>query len=187
MKQAIINNSSVKIHSNPELGYQEHLAHDNITSLLESLGFKVTKHAYGLETSFVAEYGEGGQVVAYNAEYDALPGIGHACGHNLIAMMSIGAFLAVAEVLKARRIPGRVRLVGTPAEEGLGGKIPIINAGGYTDVDACMMVHPGPLTECPGFTGDAYMPTLANHKVTVLYTGKAAHAAMAPVSNSNCI
>ncbi|CAI7638734.1 hypothetical protein PCG10_003650 [Penicillium crustosum] len=176
-----------KIHSNPELGFKEFLAHDNITSMLEILGFQVTRHAYGLDTSFVAEYGKGGRVVAYNAEYDALPGIGHACGHNLIAMMSIGAFLGVAEALKQQNIPGRVRLVGTPAEEGFGGKIPIINAGAYKDVDACMMVHPGPFAECPGFTGDAYMPTLASLKVTVRFTGKTAHAAMAPWEGTNAL
>lgn len=135
----------------------------------------------------MAEYGQGGRVVAYNAEYDALPGIGHACGHNLIAMMSIGAFIGVAELLKERGITGRVRLVGTPAEEGMGGKIPIIKAGAFEDVDACMMVHPGPFSECQGFTGDAYMPTLANHKFNVTYKGQTAHAAMAPWEGINAL
>lgn len=102
-------------------------------------------------------------------------------------MMSIGAFLGVAKSLDQRRVPGRVRLVGTPAEEGLGGKIPIIEAGAYKDVDACMMVHPGPFTECPGFTGDAYMPTLASLKITVRFTGKTAHAAMAPWEGVNAL
>ncbi|OKL58348.1 hypothetical protein UA08_06007 [Talaromyces atroroseus] len=181
-----------KIHSNPELGFQEYKAHDNITALLESLGFQVTRHAYGLSTAFVSEYGQGGRVVAFNAEYDALPGIGHACGHNLIAMMSIAAFLGVAEVLKQQRekgqpVPGRVRLIGTPAEEGFGGKIPIVKAGAYTDVDACLMTHPGPFTECPGFTGDAYMPTLASLKLGVEFTGKTAHAAMAPWEGINSL
>lgn len=155
--------------------------------MLESLGYTVTKHAYGLKTAFMAEYGEGGRVVAYNAEYDALPGIGHACGHNLIAMMSIGAFLGVAEALKEKKIPGRVRLIGTPAEEGMGGKIPIIEAGAYKDVDACMMVHPGPFDDCEGFTGDAYMKTLANHKFNVTFKGKTAHAAVAPWEGVNAL
>lgn len=161
--------------------------------MLKSLGFQVTRHAYGLETAFVAEYGQGGRVVAFNAEYDALPGIGHACGHNLIAMMSIAAFIGVAEAFKkqqissGRSISGRVRLIGTPAEEGFGGKIPIIKAGAYEDVDACLMTHPGPFTECPGFTGDAYMPTLASLKFSVEYTGKTAHAAMAPWEGVNAL
>ncbi|KAL3449853.1 hypothetical protein BJX65DRAFT_316609 [Aspergillus insuetus] len=176
-----------KIHSNPELGYSEHKAHANITALLEALGFTVTRHAHGLETSFVAEYGTGGRVVAFNAEYDALPGIGHACGHNLIAMMSIAGFLGVAEALKTSEIAGRVRLIGTPAEEGGGGKLKIIEAGGYRDVDACLMTHPGPPDECEGFTGDAYMPTLANHKTTVRFVGKTAHAAVAPWEGVNAL
>lgn len=184
---------SCQIHQNPELGFEEFKAHDNITNMLESLGFQVTRHAYGLDTAFVAEYGQGGRVVAFNAEYDALPGIGHACGHNLIAMMSIAAFIGVAENLKKQQqttgqvVPGRVRLIGTPAEEGFGGKIPIINAGAYKDVDACLMTHPGPFTECPGFTGDAYMPTLASLKLSVEYTGKTAHAAMAPWEGVNAL
>ncbi|PYI07541.1 hypothetical protein BO78DRAFT_469151 [Aspergillus sclerotiicarbonarius CBS 121057] len=180
-------NINQKIHSNPELAYEEHKAHDNITSLLQELGFSVTPHAHGLATSFVAEYGTGGRVVAFNAEYDALPGIGHACGHNLIAMMSIASFLGLAEALKTYRIPGRVRLIGTPAEEGAGGKLKIIDAGGFRDVDACLMTHPGPPDACAGFTGDAYMPTLANHKSRVRFTGKPAHAAVAPWEGVNAL
>ncbi|KAJ5652982.1 hypothetical protein N7507_010408 [Penicillium longicatenatum] len=176
-----------KIHMNPELGFKEYLAHDNITRMLEELGFQVTRHAFQLETAFVAEYGNSGRVVAFNAEYDALPGIGHACGHNLIAMMSIGAFLGVAEKIRRNKISGRVRLVGTPAEEGLGGKIPIIASGAYDDVDACLMVHPGPFTECVGFEGDAYMPTTASIKLSVGFIGKTAHAAMAPWEGTNAL
>jgi amidohydrolase len=151
------------------------------------MGFSVTLHAYGLETAFVVEYGTGGRVVAFNAEYDALPEIGHACGHNLIATMSIAAFLGLAEALKTHKILGRVRLIGTPAEEGGGGKIKIIDAGGYRDVDACLMAHPGPFDECAGFTGDAYMPTLASHKMRARFTGKTAHAAVAPWEGVNAL
>ncbi|KAL4777919.1 hypothetical protein BJX76DRAFT_344624 [Aspergillus varians] len=176
-----------KIHTNPELGYEEFKAHENITTLLRDLGFSVTPHAHGLETSFVAEYGSGGCVVAFNAEYDALPEIGHACGHNLIAMMSIASFLGLAEALKTYKIPGRVRLIGTPAEEGGGGKLKIIDAGGFKDVDACLMTHPGPPDACHGFTGDACMPTLANHKTSVRFLGKTAHAAVAPWEGVNAL
>ena len=101
--------------------------------------------------------------------------------------MSIGAFLAVAEAIKEHKITGRVRLIGTPAEEGGGGKLKLIDAGAYKDVDACLMNHPGPLDDCSGFTGDAYMATLANHKFTVRYTGKAAHAAMNPWQGVNAL
>ncbi|EPE03902.1 metal-dependent amidase aminoacylase carboxypeptidase [Ophiostoma piceae UAMH 11346] len=177
-----------QIHSNPELGYEEYKAHDAICSLLESLGFTVARNAYGLETAFCAEYGVGGRVVAYNAEYDALPGIGHACGHNLIATMSIAAFLGVAATMKARGLKeGRVRLIGTPAEEGGGGKLKIIDAGGFADVDASLMVHPGPLSYDEGWDGDAYSPTLANHKLRVRYEGVAAHAAVAPWEGTNAL
>lgn len=177
-----------QIHSNPELGYKEHKAHDAICSLLEAQGFTVTRHAYGLETAFCAEYGQGGRVVAYNAEYDALPGIGHACGHNLIATMSIAAFLGVAATMKDRGVKeGRVRLIGTPAEEGGGGKLKIIDADGFADVDASLMVHPGPLATVEGWAGDAYMPTLANHKLRVRFHGVAAHAAMAPWDGTNAL
>ena len=135
----------------------------------------------------MAEYGSGGCVVAFNAEYDALPDIGHACGHNLIAMMSIGAFIGLAEAIKTFGIEGRVRLIGTPAEEGGGGKLKLIDAGAFSDVDACLMTHPGPEETSAGFTGDAYMPTLANCKFSIRYTGKAAHAAMNPWQGVNAL
>lgn len=136
----------------------------------------------------MAEYGSGGRVVAYNAEYDALPDIGHACGHNLIATASIGSFLGVAAALKQSKLPGRVRLIGTPAEEGGGGKLPIIDAGAYEDVDACLMVHPAPDTLLKdGATGVANFSSLANVKYRVHFTGKPAHAAMAPWQGINAL
>lgn len=135
----------------------------------------------------MAEFGSGGRVIAFNAEYDALPGIGHACGHNLIAMMSIASFIGVAEMLKTSGKPGRVRLIGTPAEEGLGGKIKLIEAGAYKDVDACLMTHPGPDVTHDGLAGDAFMPTLASHKFNVHFTGKNAHAAVSPWEGINAL
>lgn len=135
----------------------------------------------------MAESGFGGHLVAFNAEYDAMPGIGHACGHNLIAMMSIASFIGVAQALKASGKAGRVRLIGTPAEEGFGGKIKLIEAGAYNDVDACLMTHPGPSVAADGLAGDAYMPTLASHKFNVHFTGKNAHAAMSPWEGINAL
>ncbi|KAB8200210.1 hypothetical protein BDV34DRAFT_232417 [Aspergillus parasiticus] len=177
-----------QIHKNPELAFEEFKAHDNITKLLEDLGFSVTKHAYGLATAFLAEYGSGGRVVAFNAEYDALPGIGHACGHNLIATSSIGAFLGVVAALKASTLPGRVRLIGTPAEEGGGGKINLINAGAYYDVDACLMVHPAAHKRFPeGVTGVAYCKSTANVKLKARFIGKPAHAATSPWQGVNAL
>ncbi|KAE8313103.1 hypothetical protein BDV41DRAFT_588422 [Aspergillus transmontanensis] len=177
-----------QIHKNPELAFEEFKAHDNITKLLEDLGFSVTKHAYGLATAFVAEYGSGGRVVAFNAEYDALPGIGHACGHNLIATSSIGAFLGVVAALKASTRPGRVRLIGTPAEEDGGGKINLIDAGAYEDVDACLMVHPAAHKRFPdGVTGVSYVTSNAIVKFRARFTGKPAHAAGAPWQGINAL
>lgn len=142
----------------------------------------MTPHAYGLETSFSCEYGTGGRLVTINCEYDALPEIGHACGHNLIATGSISAFLGLVAFLKANSIQGRVRLLGTPAEEGLGGKIKLINAGAYKGVDACLMAHPfgSPVNT-------TYGTCLASAKFRATFTGKPAHAAFAPHEGINAL
>ncbi|KAM3530991.1 hypothetical protein MY4038_004663 [Beauveria bassiana] len=178
-----------KIHSEPELAYEEHKAHANFVSVLKSLGFQVTPQAYGVATAFSAEYGSGGRLVVFNAEYDALPGIGHACGHNLIASASFAAFLGVAAVLKQTPgAPGRVRLLGTPAEEGGGGKIHLINNGAYRDAAACLMTHPGPQYLLSGnVTGVAAVKMLANVKWRVIFSGQTAHAAMEPWNGLNAL
>jgi amidohydrolase len=172
-----------EIHENPELGYEEFKAHDSIVAFLRAQGLNVTSHAHGLETSFSAEYGSEGRVIAFNAEYDALPGIGHACGHNLIATGSIAAFLGVVAVMKERSIPGRVLLLGTPAEEGGGGKLKIIAAGAYNDVSACFMTHPF------STRGEniAYGTCMASAKFRATFTGKPAHAAAAPHEGINAL
>lgn len=129
--------------------------------------------------------------MVFNVEYDALPGIGHACGHNLIATASIAAFIGAVAALKADpRRKGRVRLLGTPAEEGGGGKIKLIDAGAYQDVDACLMVHP-----MAGFmfatkeavAGIAYGTCVASTKFRATFTGKPAHAAAAPQEGINAL
>ncbi|TQV91522.1 aminobenzoyl-glutamate utilization protein B [Cordyceps javanica] len=177
-----------QIHTDPELAYEEHNAHANFVSILESLGYNVTPQAYGVATAFSAEYGSGGRLVIFNAEYDALPGIGHACGHNLIASASFAAFLGVAEALKQTSIPGRVRLLGTPAEEGGGGKIQLINNGAYRDAAACLMTHPGPQYLLSGdVTGVAAVKMLANVKWRIFFSGQTAHAAMEPWNGFNAL
>lgn len=154
---------------------------------MSELGYKVTRHAYGLQTAFQAEYGEGGAVVAYNAEYDALPEIGHACGHNLIATSSLAAFIGTARVLAAVGGPGRVRILGTPAEEGGGGKIDLIEAGAYKDVDACLMGHPGP--KAPGKPWDCVVlpRCMAKVGISVTFKGASAHAGYAPWLGMNAL
>ena len=147
-------------------------------------------HAYGLETSFVTEFGEGGRLVNFNVEYDALPGIGHACGHNLIATGSIAAFLGLVAAMKKHPIPGRVRLLGTPAEEGGGGKIKLIDAGAYEGVDASLMTHPVAGTTfgtMGNATGISYGTCVASTKFRATFTGKPAHAAAAPHEGINAL
>lgn len=135
---------NLQIWSNPELAFKEYKAHDAICNFLESQGFEVTRHAFGLETAFEARSSSGdgseeGPLINFNAEYDALPDIGHACGHNLIATSSITAFVALSAALKKFGIPGRTQLLGTPAEEAGGGKAVLIENGAYKGVDISLM------------------------------------------------
>ena len=155
--------------------------------VLSAFGYKITRHAYGLKTAFQAEFGKGGAVIAYNAEYDALPDIGHACGHNLIATSSLAAFLGTARYLEDNLIPGRVRLIGTPAEEDGGGKIDLINAGAYADVDACLMGHPGPADQGGGWNNVVMPRVMARSIAKVTFKGINAHAGNAPWLGKNAL
>ncbi|KAM5343628.1 hypothetical protein ACJ41O_012165 [Fusarium nematophilum] len=179
-----------RIHENPELNYQEFKAHDNICNLMHRLGYEVKRHAYGLDTSFEVEFGKGGKLVVFNAEYDALPGLGHACGHNLIATTSIAAFVATAEALRDSNIKGRVRLLGTPAEEGGGGKVRLIEAGAYKGVDACLMAHPTGRLSPDGtqaVDGISAPKSSARRQVKVTFHGQNAHAGMTPWHGKNAL
>ncbi|KAA8909348.1 hypothetical protein TRICI_004541 [Trichomonascus ciferrii] len=173
------------IHSNPELLFEEHIAHDTICDFLESLGYKVTRHAYGLETSFEVIYGQGGRMININCEYDALPDGGHMCGHNLIATSSIAAFLGLAAALEKTKVAGRVQLLGTPAEEGGGGKALLINAGAYKDVSASLMAHPGGNEK--EYQAYANTRPVAAAHVTYEYKGKPAHAGAYPWDGINAL
>ncbi|KAH7133804.1 metal-dependent amidase/aminoacylase/carboxypeptidase [Dactylonectria macrodidyma] len=181
------------LHANPETAYQEVQAHDTLTSYLEKQGFEVKKKTYGLDTSFEAEIGEGGRLVVFCAEYDALPGIGHACGHNLIATSSLAAFLGAARAITELKIPGRLRILGTPAEEGGGGKSKLIDVGAFNppeDVAAAIMAHPiaahqiGADGETSGLAG---FKLIASHKLRVEFRGKTAHAAGEPWNGVNAL
>lgn len=160
------------IHQNPELRFEEHKASAWIAELLTARGHTVERGLAGMSTSLRARAGNGkGPRVAILGEYDALPEIGHACGHNLIAASAVGAFLASASV--AERAGGEVVFLGTPAEEGGGGKIKMIEAGLFDGIDAAMMFHP--------FDRDILAhPALANVWVTMTFKGTPAHAAAAP-------
>jgi amidohydrolase len=169
---------SHRIFDRPELCFEEHHAHEVLCSAIEAAGLQLTRHAYGLETAFVADAGSEGPVVAVLCEYDALPEIGHACGHNIIAAAGLGAGLAAAAV--AAEMGGRVRILGTPAEEGGGGKVYLERAGAFAGVDAAVMVHPAD-HDLPSMT------TLAIHRLSVTYRGAASHAASAPHLGRNAL
>ena len=170
--------ASHEIHAHPELNFEEHFAHDLLVDQLRSSGLDPTAHAYGIDTAFEAAVGEQGFTVAVLCEYDALPGIGHACGHNVIATAGLGAGLAAAAV--AEQVGGSLRIMGTPAEEGGGGKIEMARRGAFEQVGAAMMVHPA----------DAdliRMDCVALQELHVQYHGKAAHAAAAPWEGRNAL
>ena len=132
--------ASHQIHAHPELNFEEHFAHELLTGFLEGEGITPVRHAYDLATAFDSSVGTVGPQVAVLCEYDALPGVGHACGHNIIATAGLGAGLAAAFV--AEQAGGRVRIMGTPAEEGGGGKVRMARKGAFDGVAAAMMVHP---------------------------------------------
>lgn len=170
--------ASRAIHARPELNYEEHFAHQLLTDLLEQHGVAPVRGAYGIDTAFDSSVGTEGATIAVLCEYDALPGVGHACGHNVIATAGLGAGLAAASV--AELAGGRLRIMGTPAEEGGGGKVLMARAGAFDGVDAAMMVHPA----------DAdliRMDCIAIQALEVEYHGKAAHAAAAPWEGRNAL
>lgn len=167
---------SHRIHRQPELGFAEHQAVCWLTELLAAHGMATSTGAGGLETAFVATGGAGPLTVAICAEYDALPGIGHACGHNVIAAAAAGAGLALAVVGADAGL--RVEVIGTPAEEGGGGKITLLEAGVFDGVHAALMIHPGG-KDLPA------MPTLATTVLDAAYSGTAAHASAYPERGIN--
>lgn len=169
------------IHANPELSFEEREACKLLVSTLEKAGLEVEPGAYGLETAFATGFGGAGSeagCVALVAEYDALPQIGHACGHNIIATASLGAGLALHAL--GARLPGRVRILGTPAEERGGGKELMARQGAFEGVDAAMMVHPAGVNLVD-------MPSIAVGDVTAVYRGTAAHASAMPERGRNAL
>jgi len=170
---------SREIHAHPELAFEEHRAAALLVDALRKGGLEVKAGAFGLETAFAAEFGSrSGPCVALLAEYDALPGIGHACGHNLIATSAVGAALALAPL--AGSLPGRVRMLGTPAEERGGGKELMAREGALDGVDAALMMHPSSVNLVS-------MPCIAMAEVEAIYHGTAAHAAAMPERGVNAL
>ncbi|MBE7955525.1 M20 family metallopeptidase [Microbacterium oxydans] len=170
------------LYENPEIGFQEVYSSGRIADLLDAHGIDVQRGAFGLDTAFRATVGEGDAHFAIIAEYDALPEVGHACGHNIIAGQAVGAFLAARDHLAPGG--GRLSIIGTPAEEGGAGKELIIRAGGFDDVDAAAMVHPGGGTSVSPVYGGG---TSGVRRVRVTYRGRAAHAALSPYLGLNAL
>ena len=164
------------IHAEPELAFAEFKSCAKAQALVAERGFEMTAAPGGLETAFRAEFGSGPLVIGICAEYDALPGIGHACGHNVIAASAVGAALGLAEV--ADELGLTVVLLGTPAEEAGGGKALLLNAGTFDDIAATVMLHPGPIDI-------ACARSLACSQAEVTYLGKESHAAVAPFLGLN--
>ena len=159
------------LHADPEIAFQEVRASASVADQLDAAGFTVTRGLGGLPTAVSGVFGSGPLHVAIVAEYDALPGVGHACGHNIICAAAMGAALGLAAV--AGELGLKVSLIGTPAEEGGGGKITLLEDGAFAGVHAAMMVHPAPL--------DTLDPLiLAAQTLEIAYTGREAHAAGAP-------
>ncbi len=172
---------SDQLWNNPEIAFKEFKAHDLITNFLEKEGFVVERSYTGIETAFRATLGSGKPNVCVICEYDALPEIGHACGHNLIAEAGIAAGLGLKAVLESSDAPqGTLTIMGTPAEEGGAGKVFLIENGAFNGIDISMMVHP--------FTTTIVRPgMMARKQLEVTYTGKAAHAAAFPWEGVNAL
>jgi len=173
---------SHRIHANPELCYKEERAHAWLSEFLESKGCQVTRHAGGIATAFTAAIpGSGpGPTIAILAEYDALPKIGHACGHNVIAASGIGAGAALVTALSRLPFAGQIQVIGTPAEEGGAGKVRLMDAGVFKGVEAAMMVH--------GRCGTRiWRPSLGIIKVKAEFFGKAVHASSWPWRGINAL
>src|SRR5947209_1219877 len=177
-RAGVLVETSHRIHERPELLFEERFAADALCSALEGEGLEVERGAYGLETAFAATAGSDGPMVAVLCEYDALPAIGHGCGHNIIATAGLGAGLAAAAL--AEELGGRVRILGTPAEEGGGGKVFMAEAGAFEGVDAAMMVH-------PAGHDLLQMDAIAIATWEVEYFGREAHAAAYPHLGRNAL
>jgi amidohydrolase len=173
------------IHAHPELNYEEHHAHAITTDALERWGFRIERGVGGTPTAFRAIAGSGSPTVAFLAEYDALPEVGHGCGPNLIAISNVGAGIGASAVLDG--LGGTIQVIGTPAEEGGGGKLRLLEAGVFDAVDVAMSSHPGShLTIVPEKL-DGFGGLLAMIGFRYAYHGKSAHAAVAPQEGINAL
>ena len=168
------------IHANPELGFEEFNASAAQIDLLKNAGFSIQSPAGSLSTAFKAEFGKGSPAFCLLSEYDALPELGHACGHNLIAASAIAAGIAVKDAMEQESIPGRLVIMGTPGEETKGGKVIMLAENAFEGIDACAMTHPFHVTGQDS-------GNLAVSRYDVAFAGKAAHAASEPEAGINAL
>ncbi|HWC82826.1 MAG TPA: M20 family metallopeptidase [Pseudonocardiaceae bacterium] len=171
---------SRQIHAHPETAFHEFRAAEQLCAALDSDGFTVTSGLAGLPTAFRAEWGHGKPRIAYLLEYDALPGVGHGCGHNLIAAGGLTAARSLRRALEGERFAGTITVIGTPAEEGGGGKILELDAGVFDDIDAALMFHPADRTI-------PWRHSLACAHLKISFRGRAAHAAKNPEEGRNAL
>ena len=169
------------IYNNPELGHQEFKACEVLTNLLKKHGFETSDNYTGIPTAFIGKYknGDGGVKVAILAEYDALPGIGHGCGHNIFGVTSVATGILLKEIMKDT--VGEILVIGTPAEETSGAKVDMVKAGVFDDIDIAMAAHP---------TGEAHKrsgKSQAMEAIQFTFRGKTAHAAGAPYEGINAL
>jgi len=169
---------SLNIHDNPELGFEEKKAMAWLTGYLEDNEFHVERGIAGVATAFRATYGQGSPRIALLAEYDALPKIGHGCGHNIIAASAVGAAVGSKPIID--RLGGKIAVLGTPGEEDFGGKIDMVQAGVFDEIDVAMIVH-------PAVKNVITMPALACTGVEVEFFGKPAHASAEPHKGINAL
>ena len=167
---------SEQLHDDPELGFEEFRAAERVATYLEAAGFDVERSACDLPTAVIGTYGHGDLTIAVIAEYDALPGVGHACGHNLIATIALGAAVGLAAICDEANLT--VKVLGTPAEEGGGGKVVMLERGGFDGVHAALMAHPWSFDRLES-------ACLAVDHFDVAFEGRTAHASAAPSEGIN--
>lgn len=180
--QGDLHRISSSIHANPEIAFQEKKSSELLITYLERQGFTAERNFKEMETAFriTHDVGGGGKRVLFISEYDALPGLGHACGHNLIAVSGVAAFLATVRYAEAHQISATFTLIGTPAEENYGGKTILKERGAFEGYDVCFLLHP--------FAGTATDPGwLSSVKIRVTFTGRASHAASKPEDGLNAL
>jgi len=175
-----LRNMSREIHANPELGFAEFKAVEIQKQLLVQWGFNYQSPVANLDTAYKASFGSEGPVFCFMSEYDALPVMGHACGHNLIATASLAAGLIVKKSLAANNIPGVVVVMGTPGEEGKGGKVMMVDSDAFDGIDASVMAHPYYKT-----TTDSGCLSVGGYKVS--FKGRPSHASAAPEKGANAL